>query len=186
MNAVESLNVEYSGIAKFLDENKQISLSSELSKNFTKVLVLSSASYFEKEIQDMLVDFVSNSSNNNKMLIAFLRKKAINLQYHTYFDWGKKDHPDRPGTNANVFFSLFGEEFKKECEQEILANKDLDKSIKAFLEIGHLRNYLAHSNFAAVTLDTKTAEDIFKLHKSAMGFIIYLSSKLLSERQSSD
>jgi hypothetical protein len=179
MNAVEVLHKEYSDIIQFLDANRQPSFSSDLNRHFKKNLILSAASYFEHELQSILVDFVSKASNTNSKIVSFFKRKAIGMQYHTYFSWGEKNAPDRPGKNANTFFSLFGDDFKNECEQEIKANEDLDNSIKSFLEIGHLRNILVHSNFAAVNIDNKTSEDINSLFNNGLGFLSFLKSKFI-------
>jgi hypothetical protein len=100
------------------------------------------------------------------------------MQYHTYFNWGEKGDLDKPGKNANTFFSLFGEEFKKNVEAEINADKNLESAVKVFLEIGHIRNTLVHSNFAAYNLDNKTADEIFELYKKGFEFIVYIQAKL--------
>ena len=178
MTPVEILNDEYKSIVCFLNENSQPSLSSDANKYFKKVIVLSSASYFEHLIQDLLIDFISRETNNNIKAVNFFKKKAISLQYHTYFTWGEKNNPDNPGKNANSFFALFGDDLKKNVEVEIKTNPDLDASVKAFLEIGHLRNILIHSNFAAYNLDNKTTEEIYELYKAGLPFIEYIKSKL--------
>jgi hypothetical protein len=180
MKAVDILNGEYSTIIRYLDESKQPSLSSDLNKYFKKILILSAASYFEHEVQVILIDFITMSSNDNSKVISFLKKKAIGMQYHTYFTWGEKNEPQRPGKNANTFFSLFGDDFKTECDKEVKANPELDKEIKSFLEIGHLRNILIHSNFAALNFDTKTTDDIFKLYTSGQKFLDYIREKLIT------
>ncbi|AEB08777.1 HEPN domain-containing protein [Desulfobacca acetoxidans] len=136
MTPVELLNEEYKSIVGFLNENVQPSLSSDVDKSFKKVIVLSSASYFEHLIQEILIDFVTKETKNNMKAINFFKKKAIGMQYHTYFNWGEKDNPDKPGKNANSFFALFGDTFKKEVEDEIKKDQRLDKSMKAFIEIG--------------------------------------------------
>lgn len=176
---VESLNEEYKAIVSFLDGSRQPSLSSDVNKHFKKVIVLSSASYFEHEIQEILIKFVVTETRDNKKAVNFFKKKAIGMQYHTFFKWGEKGNPDKPGKNANVFFSLFGEDFKKEVETEIKNNPQLETSVKAFLEIGHLRNILVHSNFAAYNLDNKTTDDIFELYKSGLLFVDYIRNKLV-------
>jgi hypothetical protein len=180
MEVVDILNNEYSTIIKYLDDSKQPSLSSDLNKYFKKILILSAASYFEHEIQAILVDFVTTSSNDNSKVISFLKKKAIGMQYHTYFTWGEKNEPEKPGKNANTFFSLFGDDFKTECDKEVKADAVLDKNVKSFLEIGHLRNILVHSNFAALNFDTKTTDDIFKLYTSGQKFLDYIRAKLIT------
>lgn len=178
MTPVEILNDEYKSIVVFLNENSQPSLSSDANKYFRKVFVLSSASYFEHLIQDLLVNFISRETNNNIKAVNFFKKKAIGMQYHTYFTWGEKNNPDKPGKNANTFFALFGDDFKKSVEVEIRTSPSLEASVKAFLEIGHLRNILVHSNFAAYNLDNKTTDEIFELYKAGMPFIEYIKNKL--------
>ena len=130
MTPVEILNNEYKSIVDFFNENSQPSLSSDVNKYFIKVIVLSSASYFEHLIKEILIEFISTESNNNLKVINFLKKKAIGMQYHTYFTWGEKDNPERPGKNANTSFALFGDDFKKSVETEIKASSDLEKSVK--------------------------------------------------------
>jgi hypothetical protein len=53
----------------------------------------------------------------------------------------------------------------------------LDRSIKAFLELGQLRNRLAHHNFAAFVLE-KTADEIFDLYTEASIFIDRVGDEL--------
>lgn len=178
MTPVDILNEEYKSIVGFLDDSIQPSLSSDVNKYFKKVIALSSASYFEHKIQEILVEFVTRESNSNSMVINIFKKKAITMQYHTYFEWGEKDNPDKPGKNANKFFSLFGDDFKKQVEDEIKKSAELETSMKAFLEVGHLRNILVHSNFAAYNLDNKTTKDIFDLYKTGIKFVEFIREKL--------
>ena len=175
---IELLNEEYMSIVGFLNESTQPSLSSDVNKSFKKIIVLSSASYFEHLIQGILIDFVTKETRNNLKAVHFFKKKAIGMQFHTYFNWGEKDNPDKPGKSANSFFALFGDDFKKEVEAEIKNNPSLDKSMKAFIEIGHLRNILVHSNFAAYNLDNKTADEIYDLYKTGLPFVDYVRDKL--------
>lgn len=175
---VEVLNEEYKAIFDFLSKCQQPSLSSDVNKHFKKIIVLSSASYFEYKIQDILIKFITKETNKNSKAINFFKKKAIGMQYHTYFRWGEKDNPDKPGTNANVFFSLFGDDFKKDAEAEIRNNSNLEIAMKAFLEIGHLRNILIHSNFAAYNLENKTTDEIFNLYKKGIVFVNFIKEKL--------
>ena len=50
------------------------------------------------------------------------------------------------------------------------------QKIKDFIEIGHMRNELAHKNFATFPLE-KTTEEVYSLYKNAEKFIYYLESK---------
>jgi len=177
MTIIEQLNTEMMEVKDFLLKSSQLSLVSNVEKNLTKLYALSMASYFEKEIQTILIEYISRISNNSSHIESFVRKKAISMQYHTFFVWGEKDQIDKPGKNANAFFSLFGEDIKNTIESDIKNNKDLDESVKAFLEIGHIRNILVHSNFAAYNFDSKTTQELFTLFCKAEIFITYTRNK---------
>lgn len=188
MNPVEQLKHEYQSIAEYLETTKQISLLSDLNKNFRKVLLLSAGSYFEHRITAILSEFVRAKSNDDR-IVNFLEKQAISGKYHQLFDWGKKDKPDEPGKNANAFFKLFGENFKAQIDIQLKASntetpaekearEKITSSMEAFIEVGHLRNILVHSNFADYNYDQKTTDEIFKLFQKAEPFIEYLQQKL--------
>lgn len=160
---------EFKDMIDYLETNKEISLKVVADDNLKKVLLLSAASYFEDEIKDIILSFVEKNSNDNSMIKSFVKNKAVERQYHKYFDWRAR--------NANRFFSLFGEEFKDHAEGDVKGNPELEKSIRDFLEIGNLRNELVHGNFAVFPIE-KTVEEIYELYHSAHQFIDYLSSKL--------
>ena len=178
MSIVDRLYAEYIDIITFLNKGSQPSLSSDTDKYFKKVILLSSASFFEHEIQNIIITFIKESTNDNLRIINLLKKKAIGGNYHTFFAWGEKNNPNKPGKNANTFFSLFGDDFKTEVQEEIKNDAELSRSVKAFLEIGHLRNILVHSNFAAYNLDNKTTDEIYALHKSSVLFVDFIGDKL--------
>ena len=180
MTPVDILYTEYLSIVGYLNENSQPSLSSDVNKYFKKVIILSAASYFEHRIQEILVEFIVKETNNHIPALNFFKKKAIGMQYHTYFSWGEKDNPDKPGKNANSFFALFGDDFKKQVEERLRQSQDLTVAMKAFLEVGHLRNILVHSNFAAYDFDNKTTDDVVGLYKSGVPFVTFIEELLLS------
>lgn len=136
-------------------------------------MLLSAASFFEKEISDTLVKFASSHTGDNELIISIIKQKAISRQYHTYFDWDS-------GKNANKFFSLFGNRFKESMVDKVRADERLDSAIKSFLEIGQERNKMVHQNFAEVVID-KTAEEIFKLYESSLYFIETVKRELIVE-----
>lgn len=169
--SVDELWDEISAIQDILMSREEISSLSDYNKTIRKVLLLSCASFFEKEMTEMLKRYVRNVTNDNKELVSFLEKQAINLRYHTLFIWGEKDDPNKPGKNINSFLSLFGEGFKTKVTSYIKEDNDFDISKNAFLEIGHIRNILAHNDFASYSYDYKTPEEIYKLYMTAKGFI---------------
>jgi hypothetical protein len=127
------------------------------------------SSFFEDEIRRILLETVSDRSGNDELVRNFLKNKAIERQYHTYFQWR--------GNNANSFFGLFGEAFRDSAVQDVKNDSGLADAIKAFLELGDTRNELAHLNFANFALDM-TAEEVYRKYQTAYGFVDYLESKL--------
>lgn len=158
-------------LIELLKQQKEITLLSEVESNFKKTLLLSIASYFETEISNIITQSANRHTNNNELLVSFIKRKAISRQYHTYFAWDSR--------NANAFFALFGDSFKDKMIMQVRANEKLDKSIKAFLEIGNERNIMVHENFAEVPID-KTAEEIYKLYKEALIFIDTIRIELIN------
>src|SRR5258706_12290554 len=150
---IDDLKKEFDTIATYLQENRQPSLVSDLNKNFRKILLLSAGSYFESEITAILSEFVKSKSNNDLRIVSFLQKQAISGKYFQFFDWGTHNQPDQFTPNANRFFSLFGEEFRKQIALDLRNQLEVTDAIKAFMEIGHLRNILVHSNFAAYSYE---------------------------------
>ena len=64
--------------------------------------------------------------------------------------------------NANSFFRAFGNNFQSFMAERVRSTAELEESIRAFLEIGKLRNQLVHENFADFQLD-KTVNEIVEL-----------------------
>lgn len=180
MGIIETLNSDMTEVRSFLLQSSQLSMLANIEKNLAKLYALSMASFFEKEIQNILISYISRVTNNSSHIESFVRKKAISMQYHTFFYWGEKDQIGKPGKNANAFFSLFGEDIKAAIELDIKNNTDLDQAVRAFLEIGHIRNILVHSNFAAYNFDTKTTDELFVLFEKAKAFLTYTKQKFES------
>ena len=168
--SVDELWDEISAIQEILENSQEISSLSDYNKTIRKVLLLSCASFFEREMTEMLKRYVRKVSKDEK-LVNFLEKQAINLRYHTLFSWGEKNNLNKPGTNINSFLSLFGEDFKTKVTSCIKEDNDFDISKNAFLEIGHIRNILAHNDFASYSYDNKTPQEIYELYITAKGFI---------------
>lgn len=188
-NPVEQLKNEYKAIEEYLLEKKELSLTNDLNKHLRKILILSAGSYFEGRITTILSDFVRLKSSGDERIVNFLEKQAISGKYFQLFDWGKQNQIDNPGKGANKFLSLFGDDFKKQVNSDIeiensdteerkMEKKKLDEAIKAFIEIGHLRNIIVHSNFAEYVYEQKTPDEIFTLFQKAEPFLNYLTEKL--------
>jgi hypothetical protein len=150
-----------------LQADREISLQVWASQYLSRFFVLIAANYYETELTETVVSFI-HSSSNNPLVVSFL-EKSMERQYHTYFDWDS--------SNANQFFSKFGEEFKKEAAKEVKLDPRLDEAVKAFLELGRTRNELSHEKMHEVNLP-KTGQEYYDLHKKAIIFIDYVKRKL--------
>jgi hypothetical protein len=164
-NIIDTIYKENLELLNFLEERNEPSFNTQFNAIFTKTLLLSIASYFEHEICKMVQVFIEHKAQRDECIIAIVKQKAINRQYHTYFDW--------EGKNANKFFSLFGSNFKEERSREINNNPILKSAIISFLELGNERNKLVHQNFASYNIE-KTAEEVYLLYEKAMPFMEFL------------
>lgn len=151
-----------------LEKSNEISLLQTAEDSLRKSLALAAGSYFEFEISELLLQFAASKSNNCLELVGFIKNKALNRQYHSLFNWDAR--------NANTFFGLFGEEFKKLAQEDVKSSQSLNDSIKSFLELGELRNMVAHQNFASFVTD-KTSDEIFSSFEIALVFLEYLKKK---------
>src|SRR5262249_17057099 len=133
-----------------------------------KALLMAAASYFEKRLKEHLTELVSKYANRVDLIAEFMRNKAIERQYHTYFQWERQ--------NANAFFGLFGESFKIHMQAVVDAEPEYREAIRAFLELGNERNRLVHQAFGTVQLE-KTSEEIFDLYKKGMTFVESLGDR---------
>ncbi len=137
------------------------SLAVAASETLSKSLLLAGASELEDDVQRILIEYYEEATANTVPAVEFIRRKALKRQYHTLFSW--------EAANANTFFSFFGPDFRKFIDERLAANSGLKDAIRDFLRLGSLRNQLVHGNFAAFSLDV-TAEEIFSLYLSAIGF----------------
>jgi len=118
----------------------------------------------------MIKQFISNNSRDARV-VTFSTNKAIERQYHTYFDW-------KQTTNINQFLGLFGSDFRETVSSEIKNNGELAGQVEAFLIIGAERNKMVHGNFLEYVLE-KSFDDLVSLHEKALRFIEYLTGKFI-------
>lgn len=170
---IDKLYSDNASILEYLFNAKEISMFSDLDDKLKKVLVLSAASFFEAEIKSIIETFVSQSSSGNAALVALVKNKAIERQFHTYFAWETR--------SANTFFGIFGEAFSASCKAEVKGDRALVIAVEAFLELGNTRNRLVHLNFAAFPVE-KTSRELYSLYRTARQFIEFIRKKLLDEK----
>lgn len=126
-----------------------------------KSLLIAGASELETELTRILSDFFEEASNGSTMVVEFARRKGINRQYHTFFQWDSN--------NGNSFYSLFGPDFKTAMIAQVNSDANLNNWVQDFLKLGDLRNQLVHENFAAFSLNN-TVDEIFSIYENAERF----------------
>ncbi len=166
---IDSLKYDHDAIVQFLREQGQPSFVIAMESTASKVLLLAGASHLEQELQQVLSDFYQEVTDGNPRAVEFVRNKAMNRQFHTYFNWDTN--------NANRFFAFFGSEFKNLVSQLLIRDVEFESSVRSFVQLGSLRNQLVHQNYAAFTLD-KTADEVFELYQSAYKFVHRLPALL--------
>lgn len=149
LDAINRLYTEYSQNHQYLMESGQVSFAIDYKSQYSKIMLLSAASYFESKVIKIITRFLN--ADQCPIRGGFLEKKALKRQYHTLFNWDQ--------TNANQFFGLFGDDFKEYVKKQLDRDDSLKGAIKDFMELGSYRNKLVHDNYATFNLPL-TAEDV--------------------------
>lgn len=166
---IESQYQDSKDIYAFLLANKEISYATYVNDVYKKMLVLSAASYFEKQISALILSYANTVTNIDKRIVNLIEKKVLVRQYHTLFDW--------EANNTNSFWGLFGAETKLKVRNEITNNDILKEAERNFINIGQSRNLLVHNNFAMYDLNM-TLEEIYSQYKSACKFLDFVEKVL--------
>lgn len=159
---IDRLHTEFSELIGFLSAKKEIALHTVAAEHLPKSLLLACASHFERSLTESIVEFTAEVTSDQHVIKWLVETRVVKRQYHTWFDWNTD--------NANQFFAMFGNDFKTYMKTLIRDDRDLDESIKAFLEIGRDRNRIVHSGFGNSDLG-KTSEEIYNLYGSAKLFV---------------
>jgi len=155
-----------------LADKHETSASLTIQQNAAKLIILGAASEFEVSLCDIVRRFTKKATKGNPHIESFVEKKGIARQYHTWFDWDKK--------NANSFYALFGDEFKRTMTEKVKEDVEFDECVKKFLEVGQTRNLLIHNNFTTYNLN-KTPKEAYELYCEAKKFIINFEASIFTE-----
>ena len=139
-----------------------LSLKLRVETEFRKSLVLSAASFFEAALTQTVIELFEEGVDGNEMLVAFVRAKAVERRYHDWFAWDSR--------NANRFFGAFGDEFRDFAKAKIVDGTMRPEWVRAFLQLGQMRNELVHRNYVAQTVEL-TEDEVMKLHDQALEFV---------------
>ena len=166
-NRIEELHNDHRDLVGYLQSNGQLLLQSRAQDAFSKTLIVAVASHFEVRLTQAIVDLYLETTGPIDVLAQFVKRQAIGRRFSQLFNWGDES---RHGQNANGFYRLFGSSFAEYMIQRINRDKSLDDSVKAFLEIGNLRNQMVHEDFADFQLN-KTVDEVYDLYRSATRFV---------------
>ena len=153
---------EHDDLVEHLRETNKVSWQSRVDEQFAKALLLAAASYFETRMTACVLDVFEEATAGSDALVSFVRTNAVARRYHSWFDWDKK--------NANKFFGAFGKDFAAEMSARVRDNRDLDDAVRAFLEIGALRNALVHEDYATFSMP-KTPSEVLGQYRTAKRFV---------------
>ena len=169
-DAIERLCEEHDELIEHLLATGRITWKSRADDQFAKALLLAVASRFEARLTACVVETFESATGGSDALVSFVQNQAVERRYHTWFSWGD-------AKNANRFFRLFGEEFKNAMEAKVKNDPDLDDAVKAFLELGRLRNELAHEDYATFSMQ-KTPDEVLERYRTAARFVDWFAGDL--------
>ena len=166
-NRVEELLRDHRELVEYLESANSLLLRDRVESVFAKTLLIAAASYFEVRLTQMIIDLYLEMTQGVEELAEFVKRQAIGRRFAQLFQWGSDESP---GRNANSFYILFGDGFSAHMKQRVQEDRNLDESVKAFLEIGNLRNQMVHEDYADFQLN-KTVEDVYSLYTRAARFV---------------
>ena len=166
-NRIDELWRDHQELVIHLQSENQLRLISRVEESFTKTLLIAVASHFEVQLTNTIYDMYLEMTQGADVLAQFVRKQAIGRRFGQLFQWGDET---KSSQNANYFYALFGPDFKAYMQRRVQDNRSLDDSVKAFLEIGNLRNQMVHGDYAEFQL-SKTVDEVYLLYQSATNFV---------------
>jgi len=172
MDEIESLFEDYKSAHSLAIKNGDLSLAATLSEVFRKSLLIAAASRLEYRFRKEIESFYKKVTSENEYAVEFVRNKAIERQYHTWFAWDR--------ANANSFYGLFGNSFRLIMQEREKQSPEMKASMINFVRLGHQRNLLAHNDYVTFAPDL-SAEDVFKDYKSALDFVKEIKGQLTQE-----
>lgn len=153
----------YYDIHEYLISKGQVSFANDIDAYYKKILIFSCASLFENLICNSIYEKAKKSSPIP--IAEFIRNKAVERQYHTYFNWKEPKI-----SSIHGFLGLWGEDFKTTFLNVVKSDEALVDGIKAFLIIGNERNLMAHENFIEYN-PSSTFKEVETLYEQADYFV---------------
>ncbi|WP_276120170.1 HEPN domain-containing protein [Pararhizobium qamdonense] len=159
---IEELYGQLGEVTKILVEHCEVTLQVTITDLQRKSLLMACASYFEHKLSTDVEVFCARRTGKMHPVVFLVKAKAISRQYHSWFDWDKR--------NANTFFGLFGPEFKSWMIEKVKQDADLERDIQDFLTLGNSRNLLVHKDFQNYALND-SFDEIYARYRNANNFV---------------
>ncbi len=166
-NRIDELWNEHRELVKHLQSGSKLQMLDRAQDSFRKTLLIAAASYFEVQLTKSILDLYREMTQGTEVLVEFVRKQAIRRRFSSLFQWEYENNKRR---HANKFYNLFGLDFGNYMKKEVGNDECLAQSVKAFIEIGDLRNQMVHENYADFQLE-KTVDEVYELCQKAAGFV---------------
>lgn len=166
---IDVLYQEGKRLSEILTSQMEPSLDIATQAHQRKILLLSTASWFEFRLCEAMRSFAGVHSQQHPGIKGIIRIKAVERQFHTWFDWKQK--------SASSFYKLFGE-CGDSMKAKVAACIELKEGEKAFLELGQLRNELVHQNFAVYPLNL-TADEVYAAYRKAAIYVEWLENEIV-------
>ena len=134
-------------------------------------IIIAVASYCETRLTATMKKIYEERTGST-ILSEFVHKQALDKKFHTLFDWKTKDNYAK---GAHRFYSMFGKNFADHIKKQSENDQEFKMSQKAFVEIGALRNELAHKG--SIT-SSYTVADALNLFEKAKVFFVKFFEQL--------
>ena len=156
-----------------------------VSVHLTKILVLTCASYYEQQLQNVYITYAQRESDCYADKPHGFDNDKRDKSVYQKFSFGRIENPEDFSQLPDIRRMLdplkfFGEKFRDKVYNEINGDLNKERQLKAFQEIFVIRNLIAHQTFIEFTSNKirgKSFLDIKRLHDDAIQFVEYLKEK---------
>ena len=136
-----------------------------------KSALIGIGSFFEREFMD-IVETRSRESANTSWVAHLIRKKALDRQFHTFFDF--------KGLTFGPLFGMFGDDFKTKFKEKT-SSEEGEACSKAFLALCAERNVIAHNFWTAPV--NRTQQELESSYLQAKPFLPLFATLLSAENE---
>ena len=161
-------------VHRYLLAGGEVTLAIETEIVFKRAFVVACGTWCERRLMTVVQEWAAR--HGDIRLTEFIRIRALERRYHDMFAWD--------ASNANRFFGCFGDSFKQACAERFSDDAHLRKAMHGFMDLGRLRNTVAHE-FATASVD-RTLNELEGLLDDAEAFLASVALVLNEDAQRHD